>query len=436
MKLTRITLPIAGLLTGAALLFGVAQQSIFTSTPAAAQVQDTYQQLNLFGEIFERIRADYVDELTDAELIEAAIDGMLEVLDPNSQYLNAEEYQALQQGITGQFGGLGMEVTMEDDGLVRVVTPIDDTPAANAGILAGDIITAIDGKTIEGMTLDAAVELMRGEPGSEVTITIQREGLEEPFDLTLERAIIQSPQVRQAVYGDIGYVRLTVFGPQTFQQFEEAMTELIDEIGSDSVTGFILDLRNNGGGTLAAGVDITDGFLNQGEIVSIRGRIPEATQRYFAEDGDIAMGLPVIVLTNGGSASASEIVAGALQDHRRATIVGSQSFGKGTVQTIFTLGPDLGAIRLTTARYYTPSGRSIHGVGITPDIVVEEPLPQSILDQIDVEDIPVDEDGNPITDFDFIPANTDEDAQLQYALRLLRGEETNPAFPPASPATP
>ena len=435
MMLRKITVPIAGLLAGVLLLFGVAQQSLLTSTPAEAQVSETYQQLNLFGEIFERIRADYVDALTDPELIDAAIDGMLQALDPNSQYLNAEEYQALQQGISGQFGGLGMEVTMEE-GLVRVVTPIDDTPAARAGVLAGDFITAIDGQPILGMTLDAAVDLMRGPPGSEVTIMVEREGLEEPFELTLERAIIQSPQVRTSVFEDIAYVRLTVFGSQTYEQFEDAILELIDEIGPDQVSGFVVDLRNNGGGALNTAVAITDGLIGQGEIVSIRGRVAEATQRYFAREGDLTRGVPIIVLTNGGSASASEIVAGALQDHRRATIVGTQSFGKGTVQTIFSLGPDLGAIRLTTARYYTPSGQSIHGVGVTPDIIVGQPLPQSILDQITEADIPVDEDGNPITDFDIIPSDAAEDAQLQFALRLLRGEETHPAFPPESPANP
>jgi carboxyl-terminal processing protease len=409
-------------------IFGMAQQSVVTSTPANAQVADTYDLLNLFGEIFERIRADYVDEHTDAELIDAAIDGMLKILDPNSQYLNAEEYRGLTEGISGQFGGLGMEVTMED-GVVRVVTPIDDTPAAAAGVQAGDVILAIDGQSIEGMALDAAVDLMRGPPGTEVTITFRREGIQDPFDVVLERAIIQSPQVRSQIFDDIIYLRLTVFGPQTFDQFASALAEDVATVGADNVRGFIIDLRNNGGGALTTAVEMTDAFLNRGEIVSIRGRVPEQTQRYFAENGDLTMGLPVIVLVNGGSASASEILAGALQDHHRATIVGSQSFGKGTVQTIFTLGPDLGAIRLTTGRYYTPSGRSIHGVGITPDIAVEQPIPPSIMAQLTPEDIPVDEDGNPITDFDII-FQVDEDTQLQYALRLMRGEETNPAFPP------
>ncbi len=433
--LRKITLPLTGLLVVGLILFGVTQQSVLTSTPAGAQVSETYQQLNIFGEIFERIRADYVDEFTDAELIEAAIDGMLRILDPNTQYLNAEEYQALQQGISGQFGGLGMEVTMEE-GLVRVVTPIDDTPAARAGVLAGDFIVAIDGQQIEGMALDAAVELMRGPPGSEVTVTIRREGVAEPFDLTLERAIIQSPQVRVQIFDDIAYLRLTVFGSQTDEQFDEAMEEAIAEIGADRVRGFIIDLRNNGGGALNTSVAISDALLEQGEIVSIRGRIPEATQRYFAREGDVAMGLPVIVLTNGGSASASEIVAGALQDHRRATIVGTQTFGKGTVQTIFTLGPDLGAVRLTTARYYTPSGMSIHGVGITPDVMVTQPIPPAILAEIDPADLPVDEDGNVITDFDVIFADVENDTQLTFALRLMRGEEVNAAFPPVPPMTP
>jgi carboxyl-terminal processing protease len=319
-------------------------------------------------------------------------------------------------------------VTMEN-GLVHVVTPIDGTPAADAGVLAGDQIIAIDGQDVQGMTLNDAVDLMRGDPGTDVTITVQREGVEDAFNVTITRAIIHAPQVRTQVFDNIAYIRLTVFGTQTHGEFTDAIQSLIDEIGTDNITGFILDLRNNGGGSLDTSIAIADDFLERGEIVSTRGRNAQDTQRYDAQPGDVTGGRPMIVLVNGGSASASEILAGALQDHRRATIVGTQSYGKGSVQTIFPLGSDLGAIRLTTARYYTPSGRSIQDVGITPDIVVEQPLPESMRALVaDTE--PVDADGNPITTFDVIPLDPTEDTQLQYALQLMRGEVTDPAYPP------
>ena len=397
--------------------------------PAAGQLTDTYQQLDLFGRIFERILADYVDQKGDAELIEAAIGGMLRTLDPNSIYYTPDDLKAMQQGITGLFGGLGMEVTMGEDGVLRVVTPIDDAPAVRAGILAGDQIRFIDDAPVEGLTLEEAVGRMRGEPGTKVTLTVLREGVAEPITFELERAVIQSPQARAQIFGTVAYVRLTVFGPQTDEQLSEAIVETLAEIGSERVTGLILDLRNNGGGTLETGINVTDALLDRGEIVSIRGRDAGNSARYFAEAGDLAADLPIIVLINGGSASASEIVAGALQDHRRATIVGSQSFGKGTVQTIFELGPELGAIRLTTALYYTPSGRSIQGVGITPDILVEQPLPQRVAEATPPQEIPRDEEGNIIADFDFIAADVEDDAQLQFALRLFAGEEVHPAFP-------
>ena len=419
---------IAGLLFGSVAVFGLTQQGIVAGGYANAQVSETYRQLNLFGTIFEAILSQYVDQKLPAELIGAAINGLLEVLDPNSRYYTPEEYQAYQAGISGQFGGLGIQITMED-GLVLVITPIDDSPASRAGIIAGDLIIAIDGQPVEGMTLEDTVNLMRGPPGTAITITVQREGLDEPFDVGLVRAIIQTPQVRTQIFDDIAYIRLTVFGPQTDEEFAEAVVEIIDEIGRDQVSGVILDLRNNGGGLLDTAVAITDDLLDRGEIVSMRGRISEETLSFFAQPGDLTDGLPLIVLMNGGSASASEIVAGALQDLRRATVIGSLSFGKGSVQRIFQLGPDLGAIRLTTNLYYTPSGRSIHNVGLEPDIVIEQPIPLSILEEIPEEDIPVDEDGNPITDIDLIPADPAEDTQLQYALRLLRGEEVHPAFP-------
>lgn len=424
----KVSVLAAGMVLGAAVIFGVTQQALVTSTPAQAQTSDTYRQLNLFGDIFERILADYVDEKTDQELIQAAIHGMIEILDPHSQYYTQDQFQAFQADLTGQFGGLGLEVTKEN-GAVHVVTPIDGTPAAAAGVLAGDEITAINGEDTQDMTLDEAVDLMRGDPGTDITITIRREGLEDQFNVTITRAIIHAPQVRTKVFGNIAYIRLTVFGTQTQGEFIAAIDDLIAEIGGDNITGFILDLRNNGGGSLDTAISIADDFLERGEIVSTRGRNPQDTQRYDAHPGDEIDGRPMIVLVNGGSASASEILAGALQDHRRATIIGTQSYGKGSVQTIFPLGSNLGAIRLTTARYYTPSGRSIQDVGITPDIMVEQPLPQSMLDLMG-PDMPVDDDGNPITTFDVIPLDAEEDTQLQFALQLMRGEITDPAYPP------
>ena len=418
---------IAGVLFGAVAVFGATQQGIFSSSAANAQISETYRQLNLFGEIFERILGDYVDIKDDAELIEAAINGMVDALDPHSQYYTPDAFQDFQTDLSGQFGGLGIEITMDDDGLIRVVTPIDGTPAARAGVLAGDKVSGIDGQPVLGLTIDQAVDLMRGEPGTDVTITIVRVGVDDPFDMVITRDIIRSPQVRAQVFGDVAYVRLTVFGTQTFDEFMDTVFDLIEEIGADDISGFILDLRNNGGGSLDTSISIADAFLDRGEILSTRGRNPQDTQRFNARAGDITDGRPVIVLINGGSASASEIVAGALQDHQRATVIGTTSFGKGSVQTIFPLGPDLGAIRLTTARYFTPSGRSIQDVGVTPDIVIEQPLPQSALDQID--EVPLDDDGNPRTNFNMIPGDAEEDTQLQYALRLLRGEETHPAFP-------
>ena len=426
----KATVLLAGILFGGVALFGVTQQSLLTSGSASAQGLDTYGQLDLFGQIFERILADYVDEKTDAELVRAAIEGMVETLDPHSEYYTPEQFQAFQADLTGQFGGLGIEITMEDNGFVHVVTPIDGTPAAEAGVIAGDYIIAIDGETVLGMTIDEAVSLMRGEPGTDVTITIEREGIAEPFDLTITRAYIRNPQVRTQVFDDIAYIRLTVFGTQSQDEFTAAIQDLIDEIGDD-VTGFILDLRNNGGGSFDTAIAIADDFLDRGEIVSTRGRNPEDNQRYNARVGDLTDGRPLIVLVNGGSASASEIVAGALQDLRRATIIGTTSYGKGSVQTIFPLGAgaDLGAIRLTTALWYTPSGQPIQDVGVTPDIMVEQPLPQTMLDRIGGE-VPTDENGDPLTTFDIIPLDPEEDTQLQFALQLLRGEVSDPAFPP------
>jgi len=338
---------------------------------------ETYRQLKLFGDVFERVRADYVEEATDQELIESAIQGMLTALDPHSSYLNAESFRDMRVQTKGEFGGLGIEVTMEN-GFVKVVSPIDDTPAYRAGLAPGDLITHLDSEPVLGLTLNDAVERMRGPVDTTITLTIRREG-EEPFDVTITRDVIRITSVRSRREANIGYLRVTAFNEQTSPGLEKAITDLKEEIG-DELAGFVLDLRNNPGGLLDEAIAVSDAFLDQGEIVSTRGRHPDDTQRYNAKPGDMADGLPVVVLINGGSASASEIVAGALQDHRRAVVMGTTSFGKGSVQTIIPLSGN-GAMRLTTARYYTPSGRSIQGVGIDPDIRVE----QARLERLDTQ---------------------------------------------------
>ena len=329
---------------------------------------ETYRQLNMFGDVFERVRSEYVEEVDDAELIEAAIQGMLSSLDPHSTFLNSKAYGEMQVHTRGEFGGLGIEVTMEN-GLVKVVSPIDDTPAYRAGMQPGDFIVGIDGEPVFGLTLAEAVERMRGPVNSEIVITVQRGGVEKPFDVAITRDVIRIRSVKYRAEGKVAFIRVTSFNEQTDSGVEKAMGELRQEIG-DSLQGVVIDLRNNPGGLLDQAVSVSDAFLEKGEIVSTRGRGSRGGQRFNARAGDIAEGLPVVVLINGGSASASEIVAGALQDHRRAIILGTRSFGKGSVQTVIPL-PGEGAMRLTTARYYTPSGRSIQATGIEPDILVD-----------------------------------------------------------------
>ncbi len=348
--------------------------------PAQDNSADTYRQLKLFSDVFERVRAGYVEEVTDEELIEFAIQGMLSQLDPHSSYLNADSYQDMRVQTRGEFGGLGIEVTMEN-GFVKVVSPIDDTPAHRAGIEAGDLITHLDGESVLGLTLNEAVDRMRGKVNTDLTLTIRRES-EEPFDVVITRDVIKIRSVRSRAEGNVGYIRLTTFNQQTTPGLLDAVNKLNEEIGED-IEGYVLDLRNNPGGLLDQAVSVSDAFLDQGEIVSTRGRDTENAQRFNSDAGDVTDGKPLVVLINGGSASASEIVAGALQDHRRAIIMGTRSFGKGSVQTIIPLGAH-GAMRLTTARYYTPSGRSIQAKGIEPDIEVE----QIALDQDEDEDDP------------------------------------------------
>ena len=329
---------------------------------------ETYRLLNLFGDVFERVRAEYVEPINDRDAIENAINGMLTGLDPHSSYLNQRSYRDMQVQTRGEFGGLGIEVT-QDGGYIKVISPIDDTPAARAGVKPGDLITALNGTSVQGLTLQEAVEQMRGERGTSIRLTIRREGVDRPLELTLTRDVIRPQVVRFRVEGgDVGYIRLTSFNEQTEAGLRRAMQTIRQQAGNN-LKGIILDLRNNPGGLLDQAVQVADDFLDQGEIVSTRARRSEDAQRWNAKSGDIAQGLPIIVLINGGSASASEIVAGALQDHRRAIVLGTKSFGKGSVQTVMPI-PGNGAIRLTTARYYTPSGRSIQATGIEPDIEV------------------------------------------------------------------
>ncbi len=337
-------------------------------TPPAKSNSDTYRQLNLFAEVFERVRSDYVEEVSDETLVETAINGMLSSLDPHSSYLNSKNYKDMQVQTRGEFGGLGIEVTMEN-GLVKVVSPIDDTPAAKAGIKPNDFITHLDGEPVAGLSLPEAVEKMRGPINSNIKLTVRREG-KDPFDVTLTRAVVKIQSVKSHLEGDnIGYIRITSFNEQTDSGLQNAVKSLKEKAGNKLV-GYVLDLRNNPGGLLDQAIAVSDAFIERGEIVSTRGRRSDDAQRFNARPGDITNGLPIVVLINGGSASASEIVAGALQDHHRAVLLGTKSFGKGSVQTIIPL-PGHGAMRLTTARYYTPSGRSIQAKGIEPDILVE-----------------------------------------------------------------
>lgn len=337
-----------------------------------SQKANIYQQLDLFGDIFERIRGQYVEEVDAADLIEAAIDGMLSSLDPHSSYLSPEDAADMRVQTRGEFGGLGIEVTQEE-GFVKVVSPIDDTPADEAGIEAGDFITHVDGDSVLGLSLDEAVGMMRGVVGSEIVITVVREGEDEPFDVTIVRDTIKLTAVRTRVEGESVVLRVTTFNDQTYSNLESGIEKQIEAAGGiDLVNGFILDLRNNPGGLLTQAIRVSDAFLDKGEIVSTRGRDPEDGDRHNANIGDLAQQKPLVVLINGGSASASEIVAGALQDHRRAIVVGTKSFGKGSVQTVMPMRGS-GAMKLTTARYYTPSGRSIQALGISPDIIVEQP---------------------------------------------------------------
>ena len=357
-----------GLITGALITLEIAKP---ISANESTVSKSTYEHLSLFGDIFDRIREKYVEEVNDEELIRAAINGMLTSLDPHSSYLPPSDFDQMKVQTRGEFGGLGIEVT-QDEGYVKVVSPIDDTPAFRAGIKSGDLITAVDGQSLLGMSLDEAVKVMRGPVGSEIILTIFRETVEEPYDVTIIRDTIKLVVVRHRLEGDTGYVRLSTFNDQTYKGLEKAVKSMIKEAGGiKNINGFVLDLRNNPGGLLSQAIKVSDAFLDKGEIVSTRSKHKGEGDRFNAMRGDITKGKPIVVMINGGSASASEIVAGALQDHRRAIILGTKSFGKGSVQTIMPLQGN-GAIRLTTSRYYTPSGRSIQAVGVVPDVLVEQ----------------------------------------------------------------
>jgi carboxyl-terminal processing protease len=346
----------------------------------AEKTVSVYEQLDLFGDIFERIRAQYVEEVDTEQLVEAAINGMLTSLDPHSSYLSAKDFDEMQEQTRGEFGGLGIEVTQED-GFVKVVAPMDGTPADKAGIKAGDFITHVNSESVLGLTLDDAVDKMRGPVGSEIIITVVREGVAEPFDVSIIRDTIKMVAVRPRLVGNTVVLRISTFNDQTFVGVEEGIKKMAEEAGGmDKVNGFVIDLRNNPGGLLNQAIMVSDAFLEKGEITSTRGRDPEQGERFNAEPGDLADGKPMVVLINGGSASASEIVSGALQDHRRAIVVGTKSFGKGSVQTLIPLKGD-GAMRLTTARYYTPSGRSIQALGVMPDIVVNQPIVEPLTEE-------------------------------------------------------
>jgi carboxyl-terminal processing protease len=373
----KLSLLILGAVVGAGSATMVSQSQLMSSTSAFAASADVYRQLSLFGDVFEKVRTDYVEKPDEAKLIEAAINGMLTSLDPHSSYMDAKSFRDMQVQTRGEFGGLGIEVTQED-GLVKVVTPIDETPAARAGILANDVITQIDGEAVQGLNLNQAVDKMRGPVNSSVKLTIQRKEAKDPIEVTLTRETIKIRPVRARVEGnDIAYLRVTQFNEQTYDNLRSSIDKLTNDIGQDKVKGYVVDLRNNPGGLLDQAIMVSDAFLERGEIVSTRSRNADETQRFSAKAGDLTKGKPVVVLVNGGSASASEIVAGALQDHKRATVMGTRSFGKGSVQTIIPLGGN-GAVRLTTARYYTPSGRSIQAKGIEPDQEVVQDVPDEL----------------------------------------------------------
>ena len=428
-----------GTATGVCLTLLVAGPQQLATAARAAVESGTYSKLNLFGDVFERVRSDYVEKPDDSKLMEGAINGMISSLDPHSRYMNAKGWSDMQETTHGEFGGLGIEVTMED-GFVKVVTPIDDTPAAKAGIMSGDVITQIDDDTIQGLTLDQAVAKMKGPADSKIKLKIVRKGADAPVDIALVREVIRVRPVRYHTDGgDIGYIRITSFNEQTTDGLRKAITEISKEIPQDKLAGYVVDLRNNPGGLLDQAVSVTSSFLNRGEVVSTRGRLPEETQRFTARGGDLTKGKPLVVLINGGSASASEIVAGALHDHKRATLIGTRSFGKGSVQTIIPLGSGNGALALTTARYYTPSGRSIQAQGVVPDLEVLQVVPDELKTRAELQGEAsmrghlAAADGTEQTGSQsYVPPSEKDDKALNAAFNQLRGASVSANAPAAA----
>jgi len=410
--------------------FGAALTLLGTHVPmveqARAAASDTYRSLNLFGDVFEKIRTDYVERPDEQKLVEAAVSGMLTSLDPHSSYMDAKSFRDMQVQTRGEFGGLGIEVTQED-GFIKVVTPIDDTPAARAGVMSGDLISAIDDESVQSMTLNQAVDKMRGQVNTSVKISVLRGAKKEKVDFNITRAVIQIKSVRFRTEDDVGYIRITQFNEQTYDGVKQAMQKFASDIPADKFKGYVLDLRNNPGGLLDQSIAVVNAFISKGEIVSTRGRNADETQRYVARAADLSGGKPVVVLINGGSASASEIVAGALQDHKRATIIGTRSFGKGSVQTIIPLGQGNGALRLTTARYYTPSGRSIQAKGIEPDIQILQDVPDELKGKDDTKGEASlkghlkNGDDEKTGSQAYVPPDAKDDKQLNAAFDLLRG---------------
>ncbi|MFD0916545.1 S41 family peptidase [Pseudahrensia aquimaris] len=426
---------LAGAAMGAVAAFAINDGVLSFRADAAGP--ETYRQLDIFGDIFERVRSQYVNEPNEQELIKQAINGMLQSLDPHSSYLDPKEREAMSTQTRGEFGGLGIEVTMEDE-LVKVIAPIDDTPASKAGVLSGDLISEIDGEKVRGLSLQQAVEKMRGLVNTPIDLTILRKGADAPIKIKIVRDTIVVKSVKYRIEGDdIGYLDINGFTEQTFSGLKDSIEKIQAAVPDDKLKGYVIDLRLNPGGLLNQAVSVSNAFLDRGEIVSTRGRQKDNVVRESATPGDLTKGKPVIVLVNGGSASASEIVAGALQDHRRGTVLGTRSFGKGSVQTIIPLGQN-GALRLTTALYYTPSGCSIQGKGIDPDIVVEQPLPEELKGRAQpsgesslrnsIQGDAQDESGS--GSIAYVPPDPKDDIQLKAAMDLLRGVTTNAAFPP------
>ena len=439
----RISHVLLGAVIGAGLtVVAIQPPSALVAAARAAASTDTYSQLNLFGDVFERIKAGYVEKPNEAKLVEGAINGMITSLDPHSRYMNEKSWRDMRETTSGEFGGLGIEVTMED-GLVKVVAPMDDTPAAKAGIMSGDLITGIDDAAVQGLTLEQAVARMKGPVNTKTRLKIMRKGAEQPIEVSIVREVIRVRPVRYHTEGgDIGYIRITTFNEQTTDGLRKAIRDISNQIPPQKLAGYVVDLRNNPGGLLDQAVSVSSAFMARGEVVSTRGRTPEETQRFTARAGDLIKGKPLVVLINGGSASASEIVAGALHDHKRATLIGTRTFGKGSVQTIIPLGPGKGAMALTTARYFTPSGSSIQAKGIAPDIEVLQDVPDELKARADTKGEAsirghLSAEGAEQTGSQsYVPPAEKDDKALGAAYNLLRGVTVNANVPSAKAAIP